>query len=40
MAARAFGDLQAGGVALVVDQGQADDNQLWGLLAVLLATAA
>ena len=32
--------LLAGGVALVVDQGQAGGNQLWGLLAVLLATAA
>ncbi|MES2612288.1 MAG: EamA family transporter [Pseudomonadota bacterium] len=32
--------LLAGGVVLVVDQGQAGGDQLWGLLAVLLATAA
>ena len=32
--------LLAGGVALVVDQGQAGGNQLWGLLALLLATVA
>ncbi|MES2950129.1 MAG: EamA family transporter [Pseudomonadota bacterium] len=32
--------LLAGGIALVMDQGQAGGNQLWGLLAVLLATAA
>jgi len=32
--------LLAGGMALVTDQGQAGGSQLWGLLAVLLATAA
>jgi drug/metabolite transporter (DMT)-like permease len=32
--------LLAGGMVLVVDQGRAGDTQLWGLLAVLLATAA
>ncbi|CAN7761180.1 DMT family transporter [Variovorax sp. LjRoot290] len=32
--------LLAGGVALVLDQGRSGGTQLWGLLAVLLATAA
>ncbi|MCU0919251.1 MAG: DMT family transporter [Burkholderiaceae bacterium] len=32
--------LLAGGIVLVLDQGRAGDAQLWGLLAVLLATAA
>lgn len=32
--------LLAGGALLVLDQGRADDVRLWGLLAVLLATAA
>jgi drug/metabolite transporter (DMT)-like permease len=32
--------LLAGGVVLVLDQGRAGEAQLWGLLAVLLATAA
>ncbi len=32
--------LMAGGVVLVLDQGRAGGAQLWGLLAVLLATAA
>jgi drug/metabolite transporter (DMT)-like permease len=32
--------LLAGGVALVLDQGRAGGAQLWGLLAVLVATAA
>jgi drug/metabolite transporter (DMT)-like permease len=32
--------LLAGGVVLVLDQGRTGDAQLWGLLAVLLATAA
>jgi len=32
--------LLAGGMLLVLDQGRAGDAQLWGLLAVLLATAA
>lgn len=32
--------LLAGGVTLIVDQGQAGGNQLWGLFAVFLATAA
>lgn len=32
--------LLAGGLALIVDQGSAGQVQLWGLLAVLLATAA
>lgn len=32
--------LLAGGIALVLEQGLAGDTQLWGLLAVLIATAA
>ena len=32
--------LLAGGIVLVFDQGRRGDTQLWGLLAVLLATAA
>jgi drug/metabolite transporter (DMT)-like permease len=32
--------LLAGGAALILDQGQAGETRLWGLLAVLLATAA
>lgn len=32
--------LLAGGIALVLDQGRQGGNQLWGLLAVLLATMA
>ncbi len=36
----AMGLLLAGGMALVLDQGRAGAAQLWGLLAVLLATAA
>lgn len=32
--------LLAGGVALVLDQGRAGGTQLWGMLAVLVATAA
>ncbi|MBB4845818.1 drug/metabolite transporter (DMT)-like permease [Paucibacter oligotrophus] len=32
--------LLAGGITLVLDQGQGGGSQLWGLLAVLLATAA
>jgi len=32
--------LLAGGIVLVIDQGRSGDTQLWGLLAVLLATAA
>ncbi len=32
--------LLAGGVALVLDQGRSGGNQLWGLIAVLVATAA
>ena len=32
--------LLAGGIALVLDQGRSGGTQLWGLLAVLLATAA
>jgi drug/metabolite transporter (DMT)-like permease len=32
--------LLAGGVLLVLDQGRAGDTRMWGLLAVLLATAA
>ena len=32
--------LLAGGIVLIVDQGQAGGAQLWGLLAVMLATAA
>lgn len=36
----AMGLLLAGGMVLVLDQGRAGGAQLWGLLAVLLATAA
>ena len=32
--------LMAGAATLVLDQGRGGDAQLWGLLAVLLATAA
>ena len=32
--------LLTGGIALVLEQGLAGDTQLWGLVAVLIATAA